>query len=185
MDDMDPPLHANLSASGHSFTATQPGYSLLKYTTQDDIWFEVVQTVSHTNSVYFDLEARPWPIGAELVPGDPAAHALRSDGDDDYLMIGQSFLNRLNNWTLSLAFSTDQLREGTLYTETGPAGDDLLAVSLSEDGQLGVPAEQRGVPDHGCRADHPRRGDHQPVAPAGGDLRRREQPHGDPPGVPG
>lgn len=75
MEDMDPPLHASISASGRSFSTTEPGLCLLRYTTPDDIWFEVVQSVQHTDDALFDLEPREWPIGQELTPGDPEAHA--------------------------------------------------------------------------------------------------------------
>lgn len=92
MDDMDPPLHARVSSSGRSFTATQPGTCLLKYTTADDIWFETVRSVSHTNRDYFDLDPKDWPIGAELVPGEADNHALRFDGEGDYVLAGRSFL---------------------------------------------------------------------------------------------
>ncbi len=137
MDDMDPPLHATLSSSGRSFSATQPGHCLLKYTTQDDIWFEVVETVSHTNSLMFDLEPKPWPIGEELVSGDPEAHALRFDGRADYVMAGRSFLNTLPEWTLSLAFNASQLGS-TIYSEGTSSGGRGLSVRLASDGQVEV-----------------------------------------------
>ena len=136
MEDMDPPLHANLSASGRSLSTTQPGTCLLKYTTHDDLWFEVVQTVSHTNRVYFDLEPKDWPVGQELVPGGQEVHALRFDGDNDYLLVGQSFLNRLSDWTLSLWFDPAVLTNGTLYSEGGPLV--TMSVDLTAAGQLRV-----------------------------------------------
>ena len=136
MEDMDPPLHANLSDSGHSFSTTQPGTCLIRYMTHDDIWFEVVQTVSHTNAAYFDLAPKAWPIGQELVPGGQEEHALRFDGDGDYVMVGQSFLNQLSDWTLSFWLDPALLTNGTLYSEGGP--DVTLTVDLTANGQLHV-----------------------------------------------
>ena len=58
---MDPPLSAHLSDSGKSFTASAPGYSMLQFQNQTNIWFDVIRAVSHTNAAVFDLQ--PVPIG--------------------------------------------------------------------------------------------------------------------------
>lgn len=137
MEDMDPPLHATLSPSKRSFTTTQPGHCLLKYTTASDLWFEVVQTVSHTNETYFDLAPKEWPIGLELNPGDPAAHAMRFDGTNDYVSVGQSLVNQLNAWTLSLRFNAARL--GTrLYSEGDGVTQPAVSVHLTAAGELAV-----------------------------------------------
>jgi hypothetical protein len=136
MEDMNPPFHARLSNSGRSFSTTQPGICLLKYTTSDNIWFEVVQTVSHTNATYFDLLPQDWPIGQELSPGDPAAHALQFDGANDYVQVSQSFLNGLNEWTVGLWFKTDRFGYDLLYSEGNP--DTTLRIQLNPSGQLQV-----------------------------------------------
>ena len=146
MEDMDPPLHANLSPSGRSFSTTQSGTCLLKYTTHDNIWFEVVQTVSHTNWVYFDLQPKDWPIGQELVPGEPEAHALWFDADGDYVMVGQSFLNRLSDWTLSFWFNPSVITNGTLYSEGDPLA--TLKVELTPNAQLQVGVWNKTVPGY-------------------------------------
>ncbi len=136
MEDMEPPLHADLSSSGRSFTATEPGICLLKYTTDDNIWFEVVQTVLHRDEDYFDLDPIDWPIGQELAPGDYNAHALRFDGVDDYVTINQGFLNALTNWTVALWFRADRFgsASSTLFSEGVPSSTfDLL---VTTNGQL-------------------------------------------------
>lgn len=137
MEDMDPPLHASLSVSGRSFSTTQPGTCLLKYTTHDNVWFEVVQTVSHTNEVYFDLEPREWPIGEELTPADPNVHALRFDGVDDYVEVSDGYFNHRDNWTLSLWFNTSSYGP-VLYTEAVPGSMMLMRVQTQGNGQLSV-----------------------------------------------
>ncbi|HNQ87647.1 MAG TPA: LamG domain-containing protein [Verrucomicrobiota bacterium] len=121
MEDMEPPLHANLSSSGRSFTATEPGICLLKYTTDDNIWFEVVQTLRHTDEERFDLEPVEWPIGRELTPGDYTAHALRFDGVDDYVTVNQGFLNALTDWTVALWFRADRFGDQVIYSEGWPS----------------------------------------------------------------
>jgi hypothetical protein len=136
MKDMDPSLHASLSASGRSFTASQPGTCLLKYTTHDNLWFEVVRSVRRTDPGYFEETPLPWPIGEELVPSDPAAHALNFDGTDDHLLVGQSLLNRRDQWTLALWFNTARLTASTLYSEGNPAV--TFSVGLTAAGQLQV-----------------------------------------------
>ncbi|MBN2508594.1 MAG: hypothetical protein JXQ71_18110 [Verrucomicrobia bacterium] len=136
MEDQDPRLHASLSASGRSFSTTEPGTCLLKYTTHDNIWFEVVRTLSHTDEAYFDLEPREWPIGEELSPGDPQAHALRFDGADDYVDISENYLNRKAEWTISFWFNPAKIGYAALYSEGNPAV--TLSVELTWDGRLQV-----------------------------------------------
>jgi hypothetical protein len=149
MKDMDPPLHANLSASGRLLSTTQPGTCLLQHTTSDNIWFEVVQTVSHTNELYFDLEPKPWTIGQEILPGDPEAHALQFDGTNDYVIAAESFLNQLSDWSLSFWFNPSLITNGTLYSE----GDPLITfqVGLTANGQLSVAVWNRTVPGYWVR----------------------------------
>ena len=149
MEDMEPPLHANLSASGRLLSTTRPGTCLLKHTTPDNIWFEVVQTVSHTNELYFDLEPKPWTIGQEILPGDPEAHALQFDGTNDYVIAAESFLNQLSDWTLSFWFNPSVMTNGTLYSE----GDPLITfqVGLTANGQLAVGVWNQTVPGYWVR----------------------------------
>jgi hypothetical protein len=134
---MDPPLHAQLSTSGRSFTAVQPGRCLLKYTTTDDIWFEVVKSVAHTNAAYFDLDPKDWVIGEELRPGSEEAHAMAFDGTNDYVIAGESWVNQQSEWTLSLWFNPGAATPGVLYSEGG-GGGVTFDVSIKTNGQIEV-----------------------------------------------
>ncbi|MBP7829411.1 MAG: hypothetical protein KA248_05800 [Kiritimatiellae bacterium] len=122
---MEPALHAALSASGKSLMMTQPGYCLMKYTTYNDIWFEVIQSVSHTDSTYFDLAPTPWDIGEELRPAGEEAHALKFDGTNDYVVAAKSWLDGLADWTLTLWINPSETSFGTLYAE-GNEGPTLV-----------------------------------------------------------
>ncbi len=51
-------------------------------------------------------------------------------------MAGQSFLNRLSDWTLSFWFNPSVVTNGTLYSEGGP--EVTMNVSLTAQGQLHV-----------------------------------------------
>ncbi len=133
---MDPPWHAQISDSGRSFTATAPGLSLIKYSTSENIWFEVVRSVSCTDYFYFDLEPREWPIGEELTPGDDQSWALGFDGMAKYLSITESYLNRQTNWTLSLWFKVADFRPATLYSEGNL--DAAFALNIRTNGQLEI-----------------------------------------------
>lgn len=119
--DMDPAFHAKISSSGRSFTTTEPGTCLIKYSSYDDVWFDVVRTVYRTNAYYFDLEPREWPIGEELTPGGDHTYAVGFDGVADYAAISESFLNQQTNWTISFWFKTGDLREAVLYSEGNPS----------------------------------------------------------------
>ena len=58
------------------FTANVPdaanpltvGYSCLKLTTSDDVWFLPIRTVARQNTDFFTLEDEPWRVGEELTP---------------------------------------------------------------------------------------------------------------------
>ncbi len=117
MDYMDPPLHAELSVSGKSLMMTEPGYCLMKYSTHDDIWFEVVKSVERTNSVFFDLTPLDWDIGEELRPSGVEAHTLAFDGVEDYVGVGTSWIDKQTNWTISLWFQPEAGASGALYGE--------------------------------------------------------------------
>jgi len=120
---MDPPLQAKISTSGRSLTALGEGRCLMKYTTTDDIWFEPIHTISHTNRAYFDLDPVDWEIGKELRPTVPEyAHAMAFDGTNDYVSIGTSWLNARSDWTVTLWFNPGATPSGALYTEGGKGG---------------------------------------------------------------
>jgi len=134
MDYMDPPLHAKVSTSGRSLSTLGPGWCLMKYTTPDNIWFEPIQTISHTNTDHFDLNPVDWPIGDELRPGPEEAHAIVLDGVNDYVTIGTSWLNQRTDWTLAFWFNPARISSGTIYSE----GDPYVTcqVHLSDQGRL-------------------------------------------------
>ncbi len=136
--DMDPALHAKLSTSGRSLITTSQGTCLVKYTTVDNVWFETVQTVSHANNYYFDLEPKEWPIGEELTPGDDQGYAMGFDGKADYASAGESWLNQQTNWTISLWFKIGDFRSCTLYSEGNPSGIFYLSLNTNKQIQIGT-----------------------------------------------
>ena len=139
LSDMDPPLSARLSDSGKSFTHLFPGYAMIQYQNQTNIWFDVIRAVSHTNAAVFDLQPVPVEIGKELTPGDENAHALWFDADGDYVANGDAYFNKLAQWTLSFWFSADKLQNATLYSE-GTTNQADLNVNLTTNGQVQVQA---------------------------------------------
>ena len=55
------------TAKADSFAfATSVGYSCLKLTASDNVWFLPIRTVSRTNPDFFTLAEEPWPVGGEL-----------------------------------------------------------------------------------------------------------------------
>jgi Concanavalin A-like lectin/glucanases superfamily len=143
LPDMDPPLSARLSDSGSSFTASKPGYSMLEYQNQTNIWFDVIHSVSHTNAAYFNLEPTEWEIGQELTRGDEQAHALALDGARDYVSIQDGYLDKQNIWSFSLWFNPDELKQSTLYSE-GTDTEPAFNLNLTEAGQLEVEIWNQG-----------------------------------------
>ena len=77
------------------FTANVPdaanpltvGYSCLKLSTSDNVWFLPIRTVARRNTDFFTLEDAPWDVGKELTPrggslsGTSAAYDPVIDGD--------------------------------------------------------------------------------------------------------
>ena len=77
------------------FTANVPdaanpltvGYSCLKLTTSDNVWFLPIRTVARRNTDFFTLEDAAWDVGKELTPrggsmsGTSAAYDPVIDGD--------------------------------------------------------------------------------------------------------
>ncbi|MCX8108009.1 MAG: LamG domain-containing protein, partial [Verrucomicrobiae bacterium] len=131
MDGMDPPLHAKVVASGRSLMMTAPGYCVVKYTTHDDIWFEVIRSVFRTDASFFDLEPRDWFIGEELRPPPMEAHAMAFDGIDDYVTTARSWLNRKSEWTLTLWFNPGRSPGGVLYSE-GHSDGEAFRVGINK-----------------------------------------------------
>ncbi|HOX59961.1 MAG TPA: LamG domain-containing protein [Candidatus Paceibacterota bacterium] len=77
MDAQEPPGHAHLSAQG-VFNSTSEGYSLLQFTANDNVWFQAVRSVYHTNQ-FSGADPLRWPVGAQLQPA-LSLEALRFNG---------------------------------------------------------------------------------------------------------
>jgi hypothetical protein len=144
LPDMDPPLHASLSPSGKAFMAVEPGFSMVQYSTPTNIWFEVIQSVSHTNAIYFDLQPVAAVIGEELTPGDERAHALWLDADGDYVSVADAFVNKLEQWTVSFWLSPDLARESTVYSE-GDESSAAISIGFVDNGRLRVAVNHQGA----------------------------------------
>jgi hypothetical protein len=67
-----PAGHASLA--GNRFTSTQPGWSLLQFLPGNNVTnivlFQVVRSVAHDDTTFFDLSLHPWVIGTEIT--DPS-----------------------------------------------------------------------------------------------------------------
>ncbi len=133
---MEPPLQASLPSGGHTFTAQQPGYCLLKYTSADNVWFDAVRSVLHTNTDLFDLSPMAWEIGRELPAPDIRAGAMRFDGQDDFVAIGTSWFESRPAWSLGFWFKSADLAPGTLYGESDGGAGYTFGVALTGTGRL-------------------------------------------------
>ncbi len=65
----DPPNHAELN--GTTFHTDGPGWSILRYELGDppgfdEVRFEIVRSVEHDDTAFFDLTSVRWPIGTEI-----------------------------------------------------------------------------------------------------------------------
>jgi hypothetical protein len=151
---MEPDLHAQLDVSKKTFTADEPGFSLLKFTdsVNADIWFEVVQTVVHTNENYYNLSPQTVEIGKELRAPDGDARALYFNSNptnpaalNDYVLMAESWLNQRSDWSMSFWFKSDGMSTTTnpacLYGESDGAPNTrhvMFAIMLNDaTGQLG------------------------------------------------
>jgi hypothetical protein len=66
MDFQEPAGHALLTADS-VFRTTGPGYSLLRFQAEDNIWFQAVRAVWNTDPM-FDRAPHAWTIGTEIAP---------------------------------------------------------------------------------------------------------------------
>ena len=76
MDFQEPAGHALLTADS-VYRTTGPGYSLLRFQANDNVWFQAVRAVWNTDPM-FDRAPHAWTIGTEIVPRISSA-ALRFD----------------------------------------------------------------------------------------------------------
>ena len=66
MSYQEPEGHARAPATDGTFTVAGEGYSLLRLTTEDNIWFLPVHAVLRSNTNYFTLAAADVAVGSEL-----------------------------------------------------------------------------------------------------------------------
>ena len=87
----DPPRHAFLALDKRSFYTTGEGYALIRYqdNSGDDVWYEVVHSVSRTNTILYNRDAVDWPIGQELLPAQVHT-AMQFNGADGSIEIPSS-----------------------------------------------------------------------------------------------
>ena len=62
----DPEGHARAVETDGTFTTTGEGFSLLRLTTSDNVWFVPVRSVWRSDKKFFTLEADDLPVGREL-----------------------------------------------------------------------------------------------------------------------
>ncbi|HDL77437.1 MAG TPA: LamG domain-containing protein, partial [Lentisphaerae bacterium] len=117
----EPEFNFRMGTGGRSFYAVTSGFALVRYTTADDIWFEVLQAVRHDDTNFFDLTPVDWPIGEELVPlGPPSDCLVFRSQRTNYVRIDHSFLNNLTSWTWSAWICPDGQDAGYVYSEGDP-----------------------------------------------------------------
>lgn len=61
----EPAGHAP-DVDGVKFSTTGPGWSLLKYSPSNAVYFQVVRSVAHTDNGFFNLTSIDWDIGKEI-----------------------------------------------------------------------------------------------------------------------
>ncbi|MBR2837952.1 MAG: hypothetical protein IKE55_04155 [Kiritimatiellae bacterium] len=66
-DYQDPASHAVAPNDGKTFRTVGEGYSMLKISGDDNIWFLPLRTVLRDNADFFTLEAAAWRVGDEIV----------------------------------------------------------------------------------------------------------------------
>lgn len=100
----DPPRHAALANNGAGdwvFSTSQPGHALLRYSANEDVWFQVVRSVDHRDAALFDLDPLSWSIGEELHPAQVrTALTLATNAQVD-LPLGQVSAATFEGWVRS------------------------------------------------------------------------------------
>ena len=66
MSYQEPEGHMHAPTADGTLTAVGEGYSLLRLTTEDDVWFVPIHSVLRSNTDYFSLEPIDVPVGREL-----------------------------------------------------------------------------------------------------------------------
>lgn len=78
----EPAQHAILANNDQGqrlFYTKGPGRSLLRYTANDNVWFQVIRSVDHADANLFNQTPLPWTIGREIRPARVVT-ALPCDG---------------------------------------------------------------------------------------------------------
>ncbi|MBR3584160.1 MAG: hypothetical protein IKO01_12045 [Kiritimatiellae bacterium] len=83
MDYQEPDGHALAVAPDGTFDAVGEGYSLLRLTADDDIWFFPIHSLFRTNTDYFTLEPGEAHVGSELHLRGGSASGLADGFDPD------------------------------------------------------------------------------------------------------
>ncbi len=107
----DPAGHATLTTDG-VFSTTREGYSLLRFTANDNVWFQVVHSIHSTNQMFGGDPFR-WPVGTQLQPA---------------LSLESLSFNGSSSRATAMTFPAMQTNEFTV--------ECWLAVSYANDGRL-------------------------------------------------
>ncbi len=111
----EPMNHAKLTPSnrdGSEYAASQPGRALLQYTaSDDDTWFEVIQSVWHDDRTYMPVDPVEWPMGREIRPMY-GVRSMEFNGTTDYL--ASTLWTNPQSFTLMLWFKTTNSPGGKL-----------------------------------------------------------------------
>ena len=110
-DAQDPPGHASLSADG-VFKTTGAGFSLLQFSANDDVWFQVVRSVFDTNQM-FGADPLRWPVGTQLQPG-LSWEALQFNGSSAQATVSDFPGFPTNEFTLECWLSVSNASNGKL-----------------------------------------------------------------------
>jgi hypothetical protein len=111
MDAQEPPGQAGLSAEG-VFTSTSEGYSLLKFSANDNVWFQAVRSVYDTNQMC-GADPLRWPVGTQLQPA-LSWEALHFDGDWAQATVTTFPDFPTDNFTLECWFAVSNANNGKL-----------------------------------------------------------------------
>lgn len=143
----EPDLNTVISDGGHAIYAKTNGYALLKYSTQNSVWFESIKAVRHNDPVYFDPEPVEWSIGEELLPLGRHTHALEfSPALTNYALAHKSFINKRPEWTFEAWVYPASTNSGTIYSEGNPLV--TFEVTQSTDNRLHVGAWNQHKPSN-------------------------------------
>ncbi len=79
--------------SGNRLSFGAPGFALIQYSTQDDLWFEPVMAVKHDDPGAYDATVLDWDIGREILPVCEENYVLQLETTNDYVVGTQTEFN--------------------------------------------------------------------------------------------